>query len=146
LDEDGREKPFEMGSYSLNISRLLAALVEQNHDENGIVWPFAVAPYHVVITVVNIKDESQAKLGEHIYRDLQKEGIEVLLDDRNERAGVKFKDRDLIGIPIRVTVGKRASENIVEYSLRRDGHKIEISVDEVLERIKEELNKAGIKG
>jgi len=90
--------------------------------------------------------KAKLKLGEHIYRDLQKEGIEVLLDDRNERAGVKFKDRDLIGIPIRVTVGKRASENIVEYSLRRDGHKIEISVDEVLERIKEELNKAGIKG
>src|SRR5690606_39366606 len=100
----------------------------------------------VEIKIDNIKDESQDKLGEHIYRDLQKEGIEVLLDDRNERAGVKFKDRDLIGIPIRVTVGKRASENIVEYSLRRDGHKIEISVDEDLERNKEELNKAGIKG
>jgi len=146
LDEDGKEKPFEIGSCSLNISRLLAALVEQNYDENGIVWPFAVAPYHLVVTVVNIKDEGQMRLGEQIYENLQREGIEVLLDDRNERAGVKFKDRDLIGIPIRVTVGKKAAENIVEYSLRSDGDKVEISVDEALERIRERLNKEVIKG
>ena len=146
LDEDGKEKPFVIASYSLNISRIFAALVEQNNDENGIVWPLAVAPYHVAITVVKVKDEEQLKLGEYMYKKLKEEGIEVLLDDRNERAGVKFKDRDLIGLPIRITVGKRAAENIVEYSLRSHGERIEVSADEALERLREQLKLTLIKG
>lgn len=144
LDEDGKEKPFLTGKYFLDISRILAAIIEQNNDDSGIVWPLAVAPYHVVITVVKTKDEDQVRLGEYLYEKLQNEDIEVLLDDRNESPGVKFKDRDLIGIPIRITVGKRASENIVEYSLRGDSEKEEISADEVLVRIKEELEREGL--
>ncbi len=145
LDEDGKEKPFIMGSYGIGISRTVAAIVEQHHDENGIIWPLIVAPYYVIITVVNSKNEEHHLLGEKLYEELKNEGIEVLLDDRKERAGVKFNDRDLIGIPIRITVGKRAGENIVEYSLRRDNEKEEISAEEVLEKVKEEFNKEGIR-
>jgi len=145
LDEDGKEKPFLIGGYYMNLSRILAAIIEQMHDDSGIIWPMAVAPYHVVITVVKTKDEEQKRLGEYLYEKLQSEGIKVLLDDRNESPGVKFKDRDLIGIPIRVTVGKRASENIVEYSLRWDSEKNEILAEEALARIREELERAGIK-
>lgn len=145
LDEDGKEKPFIMGSYGVGVSRSMAAIIEQYHDENGIIWPLVVAPYHVIVTVVNTKNEEQMNLGEKIYEMLSDEGLEVLLDDRNERAGVKFNDRDLIGIPIRITVGKKASDNIVEYSLRKNGEKIEISVDEIIDKIKEEFEKEGLK-
>ena len=145
LDEDGKEKPFIMGSYGIGVSRTVAAIVEQYHDEYGIIWPLVVAPYHVIITVVNSNNEEQSQLGEKLYSELINEGIEVMLDDRNERAGVKFNDRDLIGIPIRITVGKKAGENIVEYSLRKDNEKIEISADKVLEKVKEEFKKEGLK-
>lgn len=134
-----------MGSYGIGVSRTVAAIVEQYHDENGIIWPLVVAPYHVIITVVNSNNEEQSLLGEKLYNELTNEGIEVMLDDRKERAGVKFNDRDLIGIPIRITVGKKAGENIVEYSLRKDNEKVEISADEVLKRVKEEFNKEGLK-
>ena len=145
LDEDGKEKPFVMGSYGVGISRSMAAIVEQYHDEYGIIWPLVVAPYHIIITIINIKNEEQKQLGEKIYKKLLDEGLEVLLDDRNERAGVKFNDRDLIGIPIRITVGKKAGENIVEYSLRKDNKNIEISVDEIMVKIKEQFEKEGIR-
>ena len=144
LDEDGKEKPFVMGSYGVGVSRSMAAIVEQYHDEYGIVWPLIVAPYHIIITIINIKNGEQKQLGEKIYKELLDEGLEVLLDDRNERAGVKFNDRDLIGIPIRITVGKKASENIVEYSIREDNEKIEISTDEIMFKVKEEFEKEGI--
>ena len=139
IDENGKENLVYMGSYGIGVSRTLAAIVEQYHDDNGIIWPLVVAPYHVIITVVNTKKEEQMELGEKLYAELLEEGIEVLLDDRKGSAGVKFNDRDLIGIPIRITVGKKAGENIVEYSLRKDGEKIEIPVDEVMERIKKEF-------
>lgn len=135
LDENGKEKPFIMGSYGIGVSRTMAAIVEQYHDEEGIIWPLVVAPYHVMITVVNVKDEEQTALGEKLHDELSKRGIEVLLDDRNERAGVKFKDRDLIGIPIRITVGKRAGEEIVEFSFRDSAEKEEISISEIERRI-----------
>lgn len=135
LDENGKEKPFIMGSYGIGVSRTMAAIVEQYHDEEGIIWPLVVAPYHVMITVVNVKDEEQKALGEKLHDDLTKRGIEVLLDDRNERAGVKFKDRDLIGIPIRITVGKRAGEEIVEFSFRDSEEKEEIAISEIERRI-----------
>ena len=106
LDENGKEKPIVMGSYGVGVSRSMSAIVEQYHDENGIIWPLVIAPYHVIITIINTKKEEQKELGERIYEELTHKGIEVLLDDRNERAGVKFNDRDLIGIPIRITVGK----------------------------------------
>lgn len=120
LDVNGKEQPFQMGSYGVGISRTVSAVVEQNHDEKGIIWPTVVAPFHAMVTIVNTKDEAQVSLAEEIYQALQSAGVEVLLDDRNERPGVKFNDRDLIGIPHRITVGKKASEGVVEYSTRRE--------------------------
>lgn len=145
LDENGKEKPFIMGSYGIGVTRSVAAIVEQYHDDRGIIWPLVVAPYHVIITVVNTKNEEQIALGEKLYKELTAEGYEVLLDDRNERAGVKFNDRDLIGIPIRITVGKLASENIVEYSLRSDSEKSEVSTDSLKELILNEFVREGLK-
>ncbi|WP_138159502.1 proline--tRNA ligase [Peptoniphilus catoniae] len=147
LDESGKEQNIWMGSYGVGITRSVSAIVEQYHDDYGIIWPMVVAPYHVIITIMNPKKEEQLKLGEKIYQDLSQAGYEVLLDDRDERAGVKFNDRDLIGIPIRITVGKRAGEGVVEYSLRSDGkNRKEISFDEAMEAakslIREELPKS----
>lgn len=135
-DENMMQRLIVMGCYGIGVTRTLAAIVEQHHDENGIIWPVSVAPYHVIITVVNMKDGEQVKLGEKIYFKLSNTGLEVLLDDRDERAGVKFKDADIIGIPIRITVGKRAVENIVEYKLRKEADKIEMSVEKAIESAK----------
>jgi prolyl-tRNA synthetase len=115
-----QEKVIVMGCYGIGVSRTLAAIVEQNHDKDGIIWPLAVAPYHAIVTVINGEDTRQVQLAEQIYEELLEKGVEVLLDDRDERPGVKFKDADLIGIPIRITVGKKASDGIVEYKLRRE--------------------------
>ena len=145
IDQDSKEKYVYMGSYGVGVSRTLAAIVEQYHDDNGIIWPLVVAPYHVIITIINTKKEEQKNLGEKLYKELSDAGIEVLLDDRNESAGVKFNDRDLIGIPIRITVGKKAGENIVEYSLRREDKRAEISVGEIMDKIKAEFEKEGLK-
>lgn len=140
LDENGKEQLFQMGSYGIGVSRSVAAIIEQFHDEKGIVWPLNVAPYHVIITVINIKNEEQINLAEELYKDLMNIGAEVLLDDRNERAGIKFNDRDLIGIPIRITVGKMAGEGIVEYSLRNLEEKGELSGKEVVQLVEKQLN------
>ncbi|WP_036730290.1 proline--tRNA ligase [Peptoniphilus mikwangii] len=145
LDENGKEQLIWMGSYGVGVTRTVTAIVEQNYDENGIIWPMSVAPYHVIVTVVNPKDEIQLELGEKIYNSLVELGHEVLLDDRNERAGVKFKDRDLIGIPIRITVGKRAAEEIVEYSLRRETEKTEIFAKEAIEKVSGEIFNSSVK-
>lgn len=144
LDENGKASSIFMGSHGVGVSRTMAAIVEQNYDEDGIIWPLSVAPYTVVVTIVNMKDEEQVALGEKLYSELQKAGLEVLIDDRKERAGVKFKDSDLVGTPIRVTVGKKASENIVEYSLRRDRQKEEIEASSVLEKIEEEFKNQNV--
>ncbi len=137
LDENGSEKYFMMGSYGIGITRSVTAIIEQNHDDKGIIWPLVVAPYHAIVTIINSKDEEQVKLSEEIYESLKSSGVEVLLDDRRDRAGVKFADRDLIGIPLRVTVGKKAQEGIVEFSTRRDGENTEISSEDAVERIVE---------
>ena len=134
LDENQKEQLIEMGCYGIGITRTMAAIVEQHHDEDGIIWPISVAPYHVIITLVKPNDEAQKALGEKLYEDLQKAGVEVLLDDRKERPGVKCKDADLLGIPVRITVGKLAGEGKVEYKLRREEDKVEISVEEALEK------------
>lgn len=144
LDENGKEKSFVMGSYGIGVTRSVAAIVEQYHDDNGIVWPLVVAPYHIIITVVNTKNEEQSVLGEKLYNELKELGYEVVLDDRNERVGVKFKDRDLIGIPMRITVGKMAGENIVEYSLRTSEDKTEVNADSIKGLVHEEFVKAGL--
>ncbi len=101
-----------------------------NHDENGIIWPMSVAPYHVIITLMKPEDEEQAAVAGRIYDELQAAGVEVILDDRKERPGVKFKDADLIGIPIRITVGRGAGEGLIEYKMRRDAEKVELTVDD----------------
>ena len=131
-DENQEEKPIVMGCYGIGVTRTLSAVVEQHHDENGIIWPISVAPYHCIITLINPKDDVQKELAESIYNSLQGMGVEVLLDDRSERPGVKFKDADLIGIPIRITVGKLAGEGQVEYKLRRDENKTVLSAEEAV--------------
>ena len=131
-DENQQEKPIVMGCYGIGVTRTLSAVVEQHHDENGIIWPISVAPYHCIITLINPKDDVQKELAESIYNSLQGMGVEVLLDDRSERPGVKFKDADLIGIPIRITVGKLAGEGQVEYKLRRDENKTVLSAEEAV--------------
>jgi prolyl-tRNA synthetase len=132
LDENGKAKPMIMGCYGIGVSRTLAAVAEQFNDENGLVWPVNIAPFQVHVIAVNMKDEAQASLAEEIYTDLQKNRYEVLLDDRQERPGVKFADSDLIGIPVRVTVGKKAAEGIVEVKVRKTGEMQEIHKDDLL--------------
>ena len=128
-----KEHDILMGCYGVGISRTMAAIVEQSHDENGIIWPVSVAPYHVIITVVKAKDEVQSALAEKMEQALTEQGVEVLVDDRDERPGVKFKDADLIGIPVRITVGKKAADGIVEYKLRSGGSVEEKTADQAVE-------------
>lgn len=144
LDENGKEQIMFMGSHGVGVSRTVAAIIEQYHDDNGIIWPLSVAPYHVIITVVNTKKEEQVQLGERLYKELNSKGIEVILDDRNERAGVKFKDAELIGIPIRITVGKKANEDTVEFVVRGKDERLEISSKEAFDKIKNEFEKQGL--
>lgn len=133
-DENQKDQLIWMGCYGIGISRTFQAIIDmpQNHDENGIIWPMSVAPYHVIITQVKPGDEAQDAAAEKIYKELMAAGVEVILDDRDERPGVKFKDADLLGIPVRITVGKRAPEGIVEYKLRRDADKSEKTVEEAI--------------
>ena len=133
--EDGKEKPFIMGCYGIGISRTAAAAVERYHDEHGIKWPIQIAPYHVVVVPVSDQDEQQNKVASDIYEKLQKAGVEVVLDDRAERAGVKFKDADLIGFPYRITAGKTLSEGLVEFKIRETGEVMKLTPDEAVEKM-----------
>ena len=133
-DENQQEHPVVMGCYGIGVTRTLAAIVEQHHDENGIIWPMSVTPYHVMITLCGIKDEVQTAMAEDMYKKLLDAGVEVVLDDRDERPGVKFKDADLLGFPIRITVGKKAADGQVEYKLRRGGDVEVITPDEAVEK------------
>lgn len=132
LDENGRQLPIIMGCYGIGVSRLLSAIVEQHSDENGIVWPRSIAPFDVHVIPVNVKKEEQVELSEKVTELLENAGYKVLVDDRKERPGVKFVDSDLIGIPARITVGKKAAEGIVEIKLRRTGETLEVKLDELL--------------
>ncbi len=137
LDADGKEKYIIMGCYGIGVGRTVAAAIEQNHDENGIIWPFPIAPFHVLILPVNMTDSRMVETAEKIYQELLAEGVEVLLDDRDERPGAKFKDADLIGIPLRITVGNLAvSEGKVEIKFRKTGEVEKVPVNEVTQRIK----------
>lgn len=138
LDKEQKLHPVVMGSYGIGVQRCMAAIVEQFNDENGIVWPMSVAPYQVEIIIVNLKDEAQVKLADALYEDLQAQGVEVLYDDRDERVGVKFKDNELIGIPLRITVGKKAGEGIVEFKTRTT-EKEEIASNTVVSFVKEKI-------
>ncbi|MDC2864707.1 MULTISPECIES: proline--tRNA ligase [unclassified Bacillus (in: firmicutes)] len=131
LDENGKTQPIIMGCYGIGVSRTVAAIAEQFNDENGLVWPKAVAPFHVHVIPVNMKSDAQREVGENIYSSLKEHGYEVLLDDRAERAGVKFADADLFGLPVRVTVGKKADEGIVEVKVRATNESAEVKVEEL---------------
>lgn len=136
LDENGRNQPMIMGCYGIGVSRVLAAIVEQYHDDNGIVWPKAVTPFDVHVIPVNMKIDAQATLAEEIYSELKNSGMAVMMDDRQERPGVKFADADLIGLPVRITVGKKAEEKIVEVKWRQTGEMEELSVDELIQKLR----------
>jgi prolyl-tRNA synthetase len=136
LDAEGRERPIEMGCYGIGISRLVAAAVEQNHDANGIIWPLAIAPFHVLLLPINYKDEKLRAAADKLYQELQQRGVEVLLDDRDERPGVKFKDADLIGIPLRITLGAKGLEKgTIELRTRREGTTEEVPLAEAVKKI-----------
>ncbi|MBD3879873.1 MAG: proline--tRNA ligase [Quinella sp. 1Q5] len=140
LDEDGKEKPFEMGCYGIGVGRTMAAAIEQNNDKDGIIWNRAIAPFEVVIVPVNAKDDKQLALAEEIYNELAKSGVDVLLDDRKERAGVKFKDCDLIGYPLRVTISPKTLESgKIEVKVRRSGEFLNFDRENCVEKILELL-------
>ncbi len=141
LDQDGKEKPFVMGCYGIGVSRIMAAAIEQSHDEHGIIWPQALAPFEVVMVLANVSDEGQKSAAEKIYQDLLAKGCDVLLDDRDERAGVKFKDADLIGIPWRITVGKSLLEGMVEIKKRSEKDPLKVKVDDCVKTMMEKLGK-----
>ena len=145
IDEDGKEKPFIMGCYGIGVTRTVASIIEQHHDENGIIWPLEVAPYHVSVVAVNSKDEDQMRIATEIYEELKSMGVEALLDDRKERAGVKFKDSELMGIPMRITVGKKISDGEVEFKLRTGGENETIKIEEAKDRVKAEFEKNNLK-
>ncbi len=134
LDESGNERTVIMGCYGIGVNRCIAAVVEQMSDENGIVWPVEMAPYKVIVVPVNVDNAEQMALAEEIYSTLCANGIDVLIDDRNERPGVKFKDADLIGIPVRITVGKRAGEGVVEYKLRTEKESADLVASEAIDK------------
>lgn len=137
LDENGKEQLMVMGCYGIGISRTVAASIEQNHDNDGIIWPMPIAPYHAIVVPVSSKDEEQMKIAEAFYDELNKLGVETILDDRNERPGVKFKDADLIGYPLRIVVGSKAvSEGVVEIKHRRSGNVETISVQNAVQHIR----------
>ncbi|MDT7963987.1 proline--tRNA ligase [Clostridium perfringens] len=144
IDEDGKAKPFIMGCYGIGVTRTVASIIEQHNDENGIIWPLEVAPYHVSVIPANVKNEEQATKAEEIYNELRKMGVEALLDDRKERAGVKFKDSELMGIPMRITVGKMIGEGQVEFKLRNGGEVETLSIEEVYNRVREEFERANL--
>lgn len=141
--EEGKDKPLVMGCYGVGVSRMAQAAVEQSYDKNGIIWPVAIAPYHVIVTIPNIKDAQQQEVGEKLYTELNKAGVETLLDDRGERAGAKFKDADLIGIPYRIVTGRAIANGKVEVVERKSGESYEIAIDEVVfilqQKIKDKL-------
>jgi len=135
LDKDGKENTMVMGCYGIGVGRTLAAIIEQYNDEDGIKWPVEVAPYKAIVVPTKVNDEENMALAEKIYSELQDRGVEVMIDDRNERPGVKFKDADLIGIPVRITVGRRANEGVVEVKYRMTGEMSEMTADEAVEAV-----------
>jgi len=135
LTADGKEVPIVMGSYGIGVERIITAAIEQNHDADGIIWPKSITPFDAVVTITNIKDEKLRDAGEQLYKDLHAGGLDVLLDDRDERAGVKFKDADLIGIPYRITIGKKIGDGLVELFDRRAKQSEDVKLDDVVSRV-----------
>ncbi len=143
LDEGGKEVPIVMGSYGIGIERILAGAVELHHDDDGIRFPLSIAPWHVALLPLQMQDAAVRDAAEKLYRELTDSGIEVLFDDRDERAGVKFKDADLIGLPIRIAIGKKGlAEQKVEWKLRTSKEVVLVPIGEVGERARQAV-KAG---
>ncbi|AGF78630.1 prolyl-tRNA synthetase [Desulfocapsa sulfexigens DSM 10523] len=146
-DSDGQDKPMVMGCYGIGVSRIVAAAIEQNHDENGMIFPMPLAPMQVIVLNLGLKNEQITGAAEALYRDLEEKGIDVLLDDRDERPGSKFKDADLLGIPLRLTVGKRLTQDgVIELRSRRDGKVEELAPQQVVARVRELIEAAMING
>ncbi len=143
LTQDGKEVPIVMGSYGIGVERIMASAIELHHDADGIIWPNSIAPFDVIVTVTNMKDEMLREHGEKLYKDLQRAGLEVLLDDRDERAGVKFKDADLIGIPYRITIGKKIGDRVVELFDRRTKTSEDVKLADVVSLV-QKLALAGL--
>ena len=137
LTQEGKEVAIVMGSYGIGVERIMSAAIEQSHDSDGIIWPKAIAPFDVVVTITNIKQPDMLEAGERLYSELTRAGLEVLLDDRDERAGVKFKDADLIGVPFRVTVGKKITDGKVELFERATKQSSDVSLDEIVRQVQE---------
>ena len=135
LDENNKEQTVVMGCYGIGPGRILASLIEQTNDEYGLVLPMNIAPYHIALVQIDMKNEEQSKIANEIYEKLTAEGIEVIFDDRDERPGVKFKDMELIGIPARITVGKKITDNLVEFKERATGNGEDIAIDQVVEKV-----------
>jgi prolyl-tRNA synthetase len=135
LTEEGKPVPIVMGSYGIGVERIMTAAIEQNHDGDGIIWPKSIAPFDVVVTVTNMKDDRLREAGEKLYKDLERAGLEVLLDDRDERAGVKFKDADLIGVPYRLTLGKKVADGIVELFERASKQTQDVKLADVVQKV-----------
>ena len=135
LTEDGKAVPIVMGSYGIGVERIITAAIEQHNDADGIIWPKSIAPFDVIVTVTNMKDDRLRETGEELYLDLQRAGLQVLLDDRDERAGVKFKDADLIGIPYRITIGKKATDGLVELFERKTKTSEDVKLSEIISRV-----------
>ena len=135
LNHDGKEVPIVMGSYGIGVERIMTAAIEQHHDADGIIWPRSLAPFDVVVTITNMKQDDLRAAGEKLYHELQRAGLEVLLDDRDERAGVKFKDADLIGIPFRINVGRGVAEGSVELFNRTTRSSENVRMDDVVSHV-----------
>ena len=140
-DVNNKLHPVEMGCYGFGLERCMAAIVEQHNDASGIIWPTSVAPFEVAVVVVSSKDDEQMRIGNELYEALKKEGIDVLLDDRKERPGVKFKDMELIGIPYRITVGRGIKDGNVEFRARTADESSDVSLHEIVDMVKKELQK-----
>jgi len=146
LDGDGKEKPMIMGCYGIGVTRVAAAAIEQNHDQDGIIWPVSIAPFEVALVALQVGDAQVAQVAERLNAELESAGIEVLYDDRDERPGVKFKDADLIGLPYRIAVGKKGvAEGVVELKARRSPEVVKVKIDDVVRVVKErvEAERAG---
>jgi prolyl-tRNA synthetase len=139
-NEQGEEMPLVMGCYGIGVSRMAQAAVEQSHDKDGIIWPVAIAPYHAIVAIPNLNDATQVEVAEKLYKSLNQAGVETILDDRNERAGVKFKDADLIGIPFRIVTGRAVAQGKVEVVKRADHETLELPIEDVVSTVKGWIN------
>ncbi len=145
LDENGEQRVPIMGCYGIGVGRAMAAIIETHHDDNGVIWPVAVAPFEVSIIIVSLRDEATVEAAEDLYLQLRRRGIDVVLDDRDARAGVKFADTELTGIPWRITVGPKGVEaGVVELTARSDGETVEVPLTEVVERVSATIEAARI--